>query len=143
MHRGRPLSDIADQFGTPAYVLDEADFRHRIRRYRAALRRVRIVYAGKAMLTKQVVRWLTEEGVGLDVCSPGELAVGLAGGMDPRSIVVHGNARPPPNCAAATRASGASSSTAARDRLAGQPVAPAADVLVRVTPASTSTATPR
>ena len=54
---------------------------------------MRIVYAGKAMLTKQVARWLTEEGVGLDVCSPGELAVGLAGGMDPRSIVVHGNAK--------------------------------------------------
>ena len=88
-----PLSEVADQFGTPAYVLDEADFRYRIRRYRAALRGVRIVYAGKAMLTKQVVRWLAEEGVGLDVCSPGELAIGLAGGMDPRSIVVHGNAK--------------------------------------------------
>jgi diaminopimelate decarboxylase len=87
------LSDVADQFGTPAYVLDEADFRYRMRRYRAALRGVRIVYAGKAMLTKQVARWLTEEGLGLDVCSPGELAVGLAGGMDPRNIVVHGNAK--------------------------------------------------
>jgi len=54
---------------------------------------VRIVYAGKALLTKQVARWVADEGLGLDVCSPGELAVGLAGGVHPRRIVVHGNAK--------------------------------------------------
>jgi diaminopimelate decarboxylase len=90
---GVALNDIADQFGTPAYVLDEADFRYRIRRYRAALPEVRITYAGKALLTKQVARWVADEGLGLDVCSPGELATGLAAGVDPRSIVVHGNAK--------------------------------------------------
>ncbi|MCW2560115.1 MAG: diaminopimelate decarboxylase [Mycobacterium sp.] len=90
---GVALNDIADQFGTPAYVLDEADFRYRIRRYRAALPGVRITYAGKALLTKQVARWVADEGLGLDVCSPAELATGLTGGVDPRSIVVHGNAK--------------------------------------------------
>ena len=90
---GVALNDVADQYGTPAYVLDEADFRYRIRRYRAALPGVRITYAGKALLTKQVARWVADEGVGLDVCSPGELATGLAGGVHPRSIVVHGNAK--------------------------------------------------
>lgn len=90
---GVALNDIADQFGTPAYVLDEADFRYRIRRYRASLPGARITYAGKALLTKQVARWVADEGLGLDVCSPGELATGLATGVDPRNIVVHGNAK--------------------------------------------------
>jgi diaminopimelate decarboxylase len=90
---GVALCEVADQFGTPTYVLDEADFRYRIHRYRAALPGVRIVYAGKALLTKQVARWVADEGLGLDVCSPGELTVGLAGGVHPRRIVVHGNAK--------------------------------------------------
>jgi diaminopimelate decarboxylase len=90
---GVALNDVADQYGTPAYVLDEADFRYRIRRYRAALPGVRITYAGKALLTKQVARWVADEGLGLDVCSPAELATGLAGGVHPRSIAVHGNAK--------------------------------------------------
>jgi diaminopimelate decarboxylase len=90
---GVALNEIADQYGTPAYILDEADFRYRIRRYRAALPEVRITYAGKALLTKQVARWVADEGLSLDVCSPAELATGLAGGVDPRNIVVHGNAK--------------------------------------------------
>jgi diaminopimelate decarboxylase len=90
---GVALNEVADQYGTPAYILDEADFRYRIRRYRATLPGVRITYAGKALLTKQVARWVADEGLGLDVCSPAELATGLAGGVDPRNIVVHGNAK--------------------------------------------------
>jgi diaminopimelate decarboxylase len=90
---GVPLNDVADQYGTPAYVLDEADFRYRIRRYRAALPGVRITYAGKALLTKQVARWVADEGLGLDVCSPAELATGLTGGVPAKGIVVHGNAK--------------------------------------------------
>ena len=84
---------MADQYGTPAYVIDEADFRYRARHYRTTLRGTRIVYAGKALLTTEVARWVSEEGLGLDVCSPGELAVAVAAGMDPRRIVVHGNAK--------------------------------------------------
>lgn len=87
------LGDLADEYGTPAYVIDEADFRHRARRYRTVLRESRIVYAGKAFLTVEVARWAAEEGLGLDVCSPGELAVALRAGVDPRRIVVHGNAK--------------------------------------------------
>jgi diaminopimelate decarboxylase len=90
---GVALNEIADQYGTPAYILDEADFRYRIRRYRAALPGVRITYAGQALLTKQVAQWVADEGLGLDVCSPGELATGLAGGVHPGNIVVHGNAK--------------------------------------------------
>ena len=48
------LTDVADEFGTPTYVIDEADFRHRIRRYRAVLPEARLVYSGKALLTTAV-----------------------------------------------------------------------------------------
>ena len=53
-----PLTDIADEFGTPAYVIDESDFRHRARNYRKALRDVEVVYAGKSLLTTAVARWV-------------------------------------------------------------------------------------
>ncbi|WP_443677848.1 diaminopimelate decarboxylase [Mycolicibacterium baixiangningiae] len=90
---GVALTEIAGTFGTPVYVLDEADFRHRIRSYRQALPDVELVYAGKALLTTAVARWAAEEHIGVDVCSSGELAVALAGGVDPARIIVHGNAK--------------------------------------------------
>jgi len=92
---GVALTDIADEFRTPAYVLDEADFRHRIRHYRATLPGVDVVYAGKSLLATAVARWVAEEGLGLDVCSGGELATALAGGLDPARIIMHGNAKTP------------------------------------------------
>ena len=87
------LTEVADEFGTPTYVIDEDDFRHRIRRYRAALPEARMVYAGKALLTTAVARWVAEEGAGLGVCSRGELATALIAGVDPNQIVVHGIGR--------------------------------------------------
>jgi diaminopimelate decarboxylase len=90
-----PLTEVAHQFRTPTYVIDEDDFRHRIRRYRAALPGVRIAYAGKSLLTTAIARWVADEGLGLDVCSGGELATALAGGVKPDRIVMHGNAKPP------------------------------------------------
>jgi diaminopimelate decarboxylase len=102
-----PLSDIADEFHTPTYVIDETDFRYRARRYRKALRDPRIsevVYAGKSLLTTAVARWAREEGLGVDVCSGGELAVALAGGVDPARIIMHGNAKSPDELQEAVRA---------------------------------------
>ncbi len=90
---GVPLTDIADEFGTPTYVIDEADFRNRARRYRKALREAEVVYAGKSLLTTAVARWARKEGLGIDVCSAGELAVALAAGTDPARIIMHGNAK--------------------------------------------------
>jgi diaminopimelate decarboxylase len=87
-----PLTEVADKFGTPTYVVDEADFRHRIRRYRAALPDVRLVYAGKALLTTAVAQWVAEEGSGLGVSSGGELATAVVAGVDPNQIVAHGKA---------------------------------------------------
>ncbi|HWS92880.1 MAG TPA: diaminopimelate decarboxylase [Mycobacterium sp.] len=99
-----PLADIADEFHTPTYVIDETDFRYRARRYRKALRGVEVVYAGKSLLTTAVARWAHEEGLGIDVCSAGELAVALAGGADPARIVMHGNAKTPEELRDAVRA---------------------------------------
>src|ERR1700744_5377872 len=92
------LTDIADEFGTPTYVIDEVDFRSRARSYRAALSNtalgnVEVLYAGKSLLTTAVARWASEEGLGIDVCSAGELAIALAGGGDPARIIMHGNAK--------------------------------------------------
>jgi diaminopimelate decarboxylase len=102
-----PLVDIADEFHTPTYVIDETDFRGRARRYRRAARGIgnmEVVYAGKSLLTTAVARWAREEGLGIDVCSSGELAVALAGGVDPARIVVHGNAKSPDELRDAIRA---------------------------------------
>ncbi|OBA57519.1 diaminopimelate decarboxylase [Mycobacterium sp. 1100029.7] len=98
-----PLTDIADEFHTPTYVIDETDFRGRARRYRKALRGVEVVYAGKSLLTTAVARWAREEGLGVDVCSAGELAVAMAGGVDPARIVMHGNAKTPDELREAVR----------------------------------------
>jgi diaminopimelate decarboxylase len=88
------LTDIADEFHTPTYVLDETDFRRRLQRYRSTVPEAHIRYAAKALLTTDIARWVAAEGAGLDVSSGGELAIALAGGMDPARIVLHGNAKP-------------------------------------------------
>src|SRR5882757_2253517 len=89
------LTEVADEFGTPTYVIDEADFRHRIRCYRAVLPEARLVYAGRALLSTAVAQWVAEEGRDLGVCSRGELATALIAGVDPKQIVVHGMATTP------------------------------------------------
>jgi diaminopimelate decarboxylase len=75
-----PLTEIADEFRTPAYGLDEADFRHRLNRYRTMLRNVDTIYARKALRTTTVARWVAEEGSGVDVSSGGELATAVGVG---------------------------------------------------------------
>ncbi|MEJ3749631.1 diaminopimelate decarboxylase [Actinomycetes bacterium KLBMP 9797] len=82
---------LAEEFGTPAYVLDEGDLRTRCREFRAAFPECDVYYAGKAFLCRAVVRIIAEEGLHLDVCSGGELAVALSAGMPPERIGFHGN----------------------------------------------------
>jgi diaminopimelate decarboxylase len=89
---GVAMTEVADRFGTPTYVIDEADFRHRIRYYRTAVPEVSVVYAGRALLTTAVAQWVAEEGACLGVGSGGELATALIAGVDPSQIVVHGKA---------------------------------------------------
>ena len=74
-------------------MVDEDDFRARIRGYRAALLGVELIYAGKALLSTAVAGWATAEGAGVDVCSGGELAIALAGEVPPSRIILQGNAK--------------------------------------------------
>jgi diaminopimelate decarboxylase len=88
---GVSAAEIADRVGTPAYVVDEDDLRHRARDFAQAFAGWGVYYAGKSFLSKAVARWVTEEGLGIDVCTGGELAVALAAGVDPARIGLHGN----------------------------------------------------
>ena len=88
---GVDLRDLVAEHGSPAYVLDEADFRARARAFREAFGDYDVYYAGKAFLCTAVARWVREEGLSLDVCSAGELTVALRAGVDPARIGYHGN----------------------------------------------------
>jgi hypothetical protein len=77
---GVALTELAGRYGTPAYVLDEADVRERCRRYRQVSPDAEIAYAGKAFLCRAMAHWVDEEGLSLDVCSEGELAVARSAG---------------------------------------------------------------
>lgn len=89
---GIPVTELAREYGTPLYVLDEDDFRSRCREIAAAFGAPdRVHYASKAFLSSHVARWVAEEGLSLDVCSGGELAVALHGGFPPERITFHGN----------------------------------------------------
>ncbi|MCX4745713.1 diaminopimelate decarboxylase [Kitasatospora sp. NBC_01287] len=92
---GVGLEEAADRFGTPLYVLDEAEVRARARAYRAALPHAEILYAAKAFLCSAMADWVAEEGLGLDVCSAGELRLATAAGFPPHRILLHGNAKSP------------------------------------------------
>jgi diaminopimelate decarboxylase len=88
---GVDVRRLAAEFATPAYVFDEADFRARCRDFREAFAGAAVFYAAKAFCAKAVVRIVAEEGLNLDVCTGGELAVALAAGMPPERIKLHGN----------------------------------------------------
>jgi diaminopimelate decarboxylase len=92
---GVALGDLAARYGTPAYILAEADVRHRCRAYREALPGAEIAYAGKAFLCRALVRWIDQEGLALDVSSAGELAVARSVSFPARRILLHGNVKTP------------------------------------------------
>jgi diaminopimelate decarboxylase len=88
---GVDVRDLAEEYGTPLYVYDEDDFRSRCREFVGAFSDGEVYYAGKAFLCTEVARWVADEGLGLDVCSGGELAVALHAGFPPERITFHGN----------------------------------------------------
>ncbi|WP_369248353.1 diaminopimelate decarboxylase [Streptomyces sp. R41] len=100
---GVSLAEAADRFGTPVYVLDEQEVRERCRTYRTAFPEADVVYAAKAFLCRAVAHWVQEEGLGLDVCSAGELALAVTTGFPPERIVMHGNAKSPEDVRTALR----------------------------------------
>ena len=88
---GVDVRDLVREHGTPAYVLDEADFRARCRAWRDAFAGADVYYAAKAFLSTAIARWVAEEGLSLDVCTGGELAVALRAGFPAERLLFHGN----------------------------------------------------
>ncbi|HVQ96280.1 MAG TPA: diaminopimelate decarboxylase [Mycobacteriales bacterium] len=88
---GVDVRDLAAQYGTPAYICDEADFRSRCRDFATGFADFDVHYAAKAFCASTVLRWVAEEGLGLDVCTGGELAVAQRAGFPVDRIAMHGN----------------------------------------------------
>lgn len=90
---------LAEDFGTPAYILDEGYFRARARLFIDSFTQafaslgtsVDVYYAGKSFLSVAVARWACEEGLRVDTCTGGELAVALRAGVPGAEIGLHGN----------------------------------------------------
>jgi len=86
------VNDLAARFGTPLFACDEADFRARCREFHAAFGPgAGVSYAAKAFCCRAVLRWATQEGLGVDVCTGGELEVALGAGVRPEKITLHGS----------------------------------------------------
>jgi len=81
---GVGVSALVEKYGSPLFIYDEQDVRARARRYVQAYNTVevptQVYYAGKAFLCTSIVKWLTEEGLSIDVCTAGELETALRGG---------------------------------------------------------------
>src|SRR5262245_1546010 len=94
---GCRLDDVADEFGTPVYVVDEASLRDQAQRYRRGLESRRpgsqVAFASKAFPCRAVYRLMADAGLLTDVAGGGELLLALAAGVDPATIVLHGNAK--------------------------------------------------
>jgi diaminopimelate decarboxylase len=94
---GCRLPDLAAAFGTPTLVVDEAALRAQARRFREGLaerrRASHVAFASKSFPCTAVYRLMAEEGLAVDVAGGGELVMALAAGVDPATIVLHGNAK--------------------------------------------------
>ncbi|WP_438461764.1 diaminopimelate decarboxylase [Staphylococcus pseudintermedius] len=92
---GTSLKTLAQSFGTPTIVYDEAQIRQQMRRYHSAFQQNDIgyvlSYASKAFTCLQMVKLAAEEDFELDVVSEGELYTALEAGFDPQRIHFHGN----------------------------------------------------
>jgi diaminopimelate decarboxylase len=94
---GIPAAQLAKDFGTPSFLLDEDAFRSRSLAWHDGLQNQfgpsagTIYYAAKSFICTAVAQWIADIGIGIDVCTGGELAVAIAGGIHPSKIEVHGN----------------------------------------------------
>ena len=102
---GVTVTQLAQEYGTPLFVIDEDDFRSRCQDMAAAFGGGRNVhYAAKAFLCSEIARWINEEGLSLDVCTGGELAVALHADFPPERITFHGNNKSVAELTAAVKA---------------------------------------
>jgi diaminopimelate decarboxylase len=96
---GVPAAALKERFGTPLFVVSEADFRRRAREFKDAFDAafadicggVDVYYAGKSFLCTEIARWVSSEGLRLDTCSGGELAVAARAGLSGGQLGLHGN----------------------------------------------------
>ena len=92
---GKSATELAREFGTPAFIMDEADFKARawafVKAMESAFEDSIVYYASKAFTCKQVARWCEELGMGMDVATGGELEVALSVNFPAHRIQVHGN----------------------------------------------------
>ena len=94
---GISAAQLAKDFGTPTFFLDEDAYRSRAIAWHSGLQSQfgknagTIYYAAKSFICTAVAQWIADIGIGIDVCTGGELAVALAGGIHPSKIEVHGN----------------------------------------------------
>ncbi len=99
--------ELAQEYGTPLYVLDEACFRQNCRDYYRFFTRkygAEVVYAGKTLLNLAVCRMVDEEGLGLDLVSGGELYTALKASFPAERIYFHGNNKSPAELSMALKA---------------------------------------
>ena len=96
---GVPVGQLATTYGTPLFVVDQDDFFARAKKVKSAFddaaasisSSAKIYYAGKSLLTTEVVKWVERLGLNVDVSSGGELALALAADINPTRIGLHGN----------------------------------------------------
>jgi diaminopimelate decarboxylase len=99
MIAGVSVGQLITGYGTPLMVLDKDDFFQRAQAVRQAFSEAtskigtssKVYYAGKSLLTTEIVHWVDELGLNVDVSTGGELAIALAGGIAPERIGLHGN----------------------------------------------------
>ena len=86
---------LVKEFGSPLFVIDQADFFLRAKSWRQVLDTSfgggQLYYAAKSFICVEIAKWLKELKLGLDVCSAGELAVALAADFPASDIEFHGN----------------------------------------------------
>lgn len=96
---GVDVLDLLSEYGSPLYVFDEWTMRSMCREFvsefESRYARTKILYASKAFANPSIARLVTEEGLGMDVVSAGEIAVAKAGGADPANLYFHGNNKTP------------------------------------------------
>ncbi|HVQ87985.1 MAG TPA: diaminopimelate decarboxylase [Actinomycetes bacterium] len=88
---GHDVRQLADEYATPLFVLDESDFRSRARGYATSFVDADVFYASKAFNCTTLARWVAEEGLCIDVATGGELSIALRAGFPPDRILFHGN----------------------------------------------------
>lgn len=94
---GRTAESLLDEFGSPLYVIDTDDVRARATKFVHSAANAfnntvtHVSFAGKALLSKEICRIVTESGMLIDTCTMGEMRIALAAGVPGRRLVLHGN----------------------------------------------------